>query len=64
MDIVFVIAIAVVLFLTTTWFQGRQEAPVVEQVLNSVQQHWQFTREGYGSLFDKSRTQYSAGKPD
>ena len=44
-DIMLVIAIALGLFLTTTWVQGRQEAPVVEQSPNITQQSGPSTRE-------------------
>jgi hypothetical protein len=36
MDIALVIAIALGLFLITTWVQDSQEVPVVEQILNIV----------------------------
>ena len=44
-DIVLVIAFALGLFLTTTWVQSRQEAPVVEQSPNIMQQGGPSTRE-------------------
>jgi hypothetical protein len=64
MDIVLVIACALGLFLTTTWVQGRPEAPVLEQLLNIVQLRGPVTREADRALLDKARTPRAAGQPD
>ena len=63
-DIVLVIAIALGLFLTTTWVQGRQEVPVVEQILQIVRPRGSITREADRSLLDKGRTPHVAGQLD
>jgi hypothetical protein len=52
-DIVLVIAIALGLFLTTTWVQGRQEAPVAEQSPDIMRQGGPSTREADRLLLDK-----------
>jgi hypothetical protein len=63
-DIMLVIAIAWGLFLTTTWVQGRQETPAVEQLLQIVRQRGHITLEAGHSLLDEACTQHAAGQPD
>jgi hypothetical protein len=60
MDILLVITCALGIFLTTAWVQTSQQAPVVERLLNIVQQRGHITQEADHLVHDKSWMQHPA----